>query len=169
MTLDELYLAQNKDISLREEFYTEVLVYGRALLRKWYRGRWQQYEDALQDLLVNLVDPSKAKPNGTASFRTWFYRALQQRCISFKAVEGREHSIAQMPEEVQALYRPKSFNEVINTIDLTQRLKILSKLQRKIILLTIQGYTQQEISNAVGVPQKAVSNQYGAAVKKLRA
>lgn len=169
MTLDELYLAQNKDVSFREEFYAELLEYGKTLLRKWYHGRWQQYEDALQDLLINLIDPSKAKPNGTASFHTWFYRALTQRCRSFEGMESREHSIERMPEEVQALYRPKSFNEVINTIDLTQRLKILSKLQREIIALTIQGYTQQEISEKLHVTQKNVSNQYGSAVKKLRA
>lgn len=168
MTLDELYIAQLKEDSYQEEFYMELLEFGRALLGQWYGSKWKIYEDALQDLMVNLIDPNKSKPNGTASFRTWFHNALERRCTQFRYDESREHSIEQMPENTQALYRPKNYNEVIQTIDLRQRMNVLTSIERRIVNLAIEGHTQPEIANKLRLYPMKVSRMYQCAIQKLR-
>lgn len=169
MTLDELYVAQSKDDNYKDEFFAEALEYGKALLARWYGANWKSYEDALQDLFMSLLDPNKAKPNGKASFRTWFRAALQFSCEKFMMKENREHSISKMPEDAQVLYRKKNYYEVLDTIDLRQRMNVLSPQQKDIINLTLAGFNQKEIAERLGLYEMAVSRLYNSAVRKLRA
>ena len=168
MTLNELYAVQLKDSAFKDEFYKELLNYGRSLLRKWYGAAWTSYEDCIVDISIILLDKTKAQPNGSSLFTTWFYRSLERRCLKFGFEESREHSIEAMPEEMASVYKSHDFRDIIHTVDLRQRLNNLTSRQRDIIELTLAGYNQAEIGVRLDISPRTVSHHYEDAIHKLR-
>jgi len=163
MNLDELYIAYQKDPTLTDEFYETLLNYCTALLKNRYGATWQNYEDSVQEVALKVLEAKEGsvyKGYNNATFRTWVKAVLFNECKDLQDMDIAEHSIELMPAR-EAL-------SLDDKIDLEQRIKALTPKQKEVILLQLEGYTEEEIAEKLNIHIQTVKYRVANAIKTMK-
>lgn len=120
--------------------------------------------DIFQEIYINLCQ-SLERFREEASPTTWVYRIALNTILGFKRKEGghiRVSSDGQLPERVQ----PASDYATIDRLQ--QALLQLTELERALIIMYLEGYTQQEIASEFGIDAGHVGVKIHRIRKKLQ-
>lgn len=120
--------------------------------------------DIFQEIYINLCQ-SLDRFREEASPTTWVYRIALNTILGFKRKEGghiRVSSDGQLPERVQ----PASDYATIDRLQ--QALLQLTELERALIIMYLEGYTQQEIASEFGIDAGHVGVKIHRIRKKLQ-
>ncbi len=103
--------------------------------------------DVLQEIYINLCQ-SLERFRGEASPATWVYRIALNTILGFKRKEIHSiqfSSVGQLPDPIQPAPDYAAADR------LQQALFQLTELERALIIMYLEGYTQQEIALEFGV------------------
>lgn len=123
-----------------------LLRYARAII-------WELTGREHPDLCVDIVRRAfEREPSfqGRSKFMTWFYRLARNATLNY--IEERrarkECSIDTLPEEFATPIRPESLDA---RIELSRLLASLNPTDRQLVLAKLQGLSNQEIAQALGL------------------
>ncbi|SEQ89213.1 RNA polymerase sigma factor [Neolewinella agarilytica] len=135
----------------RENIYASWLQEHRGILFKVirvYAHRQEDREDLFQEVALQLwrsVDSFR----GDSSLTTWIYRVALNTAMKWK---GREEARQQRVGEPTLIAETDQYeNEQINW--LYQQIGKLSKVDRSVILLLLEGFSYREIADIIGISE----------------
>lgn len=169
---DEVLVERVKEGS--QEAYTELV---RRYMKKAYSiayqfvGNSEDAKDISQDVFVKIYQSIDRFKQGHKFF-SWFYRILVNHCINVRK------KISVSPFAVEDLSRysnsaDDSVEVTINKRELKDNVhKAIAKLplkQRKVLILCeIEGFSQQKVSDIMGISEGTVRSRLFYARKKLQ-
>ncbi|NGP89924.1 RNA polymerase sigma factor [Fodinibius halophilus] len=126
-------------------------------------------KDLIQEIIVQLW-LSFDKYDDDYKLSTWIYRIALNVSISYYRKEKRRRVISQpLPDELLHIDTVEKEVSKQPEVEKLQRLiKELKELDRAIIMLSLDGYDQQEIADIMGISVTNVSTRKSRAKKKLR-
>ncbi len=169
---DEVLVEQVKEGS--QEAYTELV---RRYMKKAYSiayqfvGNSEDAKDISQDVFVKIYQSIDRFKQGHKFF-SWFYRILVNHCINVR----KKISVSPFATEDLSRYSNPTDDSVevtINKRELKDNVhKAIAKLplkQRKVLILCeIEGFSQQKVSDIMGISEGTVRSRLFYARKKLQ-
>lgn len=142
--------------SLKEEFISLIEKHQGIIYKvsRMYCDKEECRQDLFQDILVQLWQ-SYPRFNHHSKFSTWMYRvALNTAIAQFrKDKNGNEESVPEIPANIP---EEESYKEKEDRRELVQAaINKLNKAEKAIIILYMDDYTYEEISEISGI---SVSN-----------
>ncbi len=125
-------------------------------------------QDILQDCFVNIWKKAQSYSSGKGSFFTWMLNICRNKSIDeLRKIERHRAGKNQIADSNVHMNNGSEMN--INTIGLKDMLAKLPEEQQLIIeFLYFKGYTQQEVSDELGIPLGTVKTRARNAIKGLQ-
>ena len=150
--------------SVLEQFYDE---YGKmlfALIFSIVKNR-ESAEEVLQDVLIAMVTHPPYKP--IANAKGWLFRVIEN-ISKKKAAEDIARQADLLKEDEDALSYDLPDN-IENTIDQIESLKILDELEKQFVIMRVYGNMKlPQIARYSGMTYDKVRARYDYAIKKLK-
>ena len=154
----------------KEERFTQLIQENEGMIFKVtsiYSDNEQDQKDLYQEIVYQLWKSFESFEN-RSKMSTWLYRVALNTAIT-EVRNLRKHS-NRLPEEHEiSLYSPPEedpFYERITTI--YNRIKLLNKMDRAIILLFLEGIKGEEIAEITGLSYTNVNTKLSRIKQKLR-
>ena len=152
--------------NLKEEFVSQIEKHQGIIYKvsQMYCNKEECRKDLFQDILVQLWQ-SYQSFTGQSKFSTWMYRvALNTAIAQFRKDKKRNED--PVPEVPINITEEESYNEREGKRELVQRaINKLSKAEKAIIILYMDDYTYEEISEIAGISMSNV----GVKIKRIKA
>ncbi len=140
----------NRD--LKEEFVSQIEKHQGIIYKvsRMYCDKEECRQDLFQDILVQLWQ-SYSTFNKQSKFSTWMYRvALNTAIAQFR--KDKKNNEDTLPEIPVNIIEEESYKEKEDRKELVQRaINKLSKAEKAIIILYMDDYTYEEISEIAGI------------------
>lgn len=128
----------------------------------------QLAQDILQDCFVNIWRKAQSYVPGKGSLFTWMLNICRNKSIDELRKLERERSGKNQILD-SSVYMVNGLETDINSIGIKDLLKKLPEEQQIIIdFLYFKGYTQQEVSDELGIPLGTVKTRARSAIKELQ-
>jgi RNA polymerase sigma factor (sigma-70 family) len=123
--------------------------YGPALRRlcSAYRSDVTEQQDLLQEIAL-AVWTALPRYRGEASERTWIYRIAHNVALTFSAIQWRRD---QREKPFEPLVHDCAANDDSNRRILLDAIQTLKPAERQLIVLYLEGLTQNEIAEITGL------------------
>lgn len=145
------------NINLKEEFVSQIEKHQGIIYKvsRMYCDKEECRQDLFQDILVQLWQSFPAF-NKQSKFSTWMYRvALNTAIAQFR--KDKKNNEDTMPEMPANIIEEESYKEKEDRKELVQRaINKLSKAEKAIIILYMDDYTYEEISEIAGITMSNV-------------
>ncbi|MCD4832650.1 MAG: RNA polymerase sigma factor [Bacteroidales bacterium] len=143
--------------NLKEEFVSQIEKHQGIIYKvsRMYCDKEECRQDLFQDILVQLWQ-SFPTFNKQSKFSTWMYRvALNTAIAQFrKDKKNNEDTMSEIPVNI---IEEESYKEKEDRKELVQRaINKLSKAEKAIIILYMDDYTYEEISEIAGITMSNV-------------
>jgi len=161
--LDSIILATtNGDLNSLEQLFIELKGNVFAVAISILRDRTAA-EDVVQQTFVDInCAKGKFKPCGQG--KSWVLKIAKN--ISLKALKKQSRNV----EFDDSFLDPNNINieeEAIDSMLLTSALKMLTTIQRQVVLMHATGLTHDEISQVLNKPSSTIRWLYAESIKKL--
>lgn len=125
-------------------------------------------QDILQDCFVNIWKKAQSYVPGKGSFFTWMLNICRNKSIDeLRKIERERNGKNQIADS--NVYMMNGIETNINAIGLKDMLQKLPEEQQLIIdFLYFKGYTQQEVSDELGIPLGTVKTRARNAIMELQ-
>lgn len=123
-------------------------------------------EDIKQLALIGLYKASQNyKDNLGFTFSTYAYKVMKNEILK----ELTKHKVYDSIDEMEYDVADESCNQEEEYIDSLQRFSsVLTNQEHEVVLLTVQGYSQKEISLRLNLSQSQISRIFIKAKKKIK-
>ena len=130
-----------------------------------YAHTKQDLEDLYQDVLVNIW---RGLPSFRAdsSVRTWVYRIALNTCVSTLRVRSKQPPQTSLDEVILVPDRSQEKKETIK--DLYECIATLGPIDKAIVMMWLDGYSYEEISETIGLKRNNVATRLHRAREKLK-
>ena len=139
-----------------------------------FRGKGLEEDDLIQEGLIDLLDAIRRyDPERGASFKTFAYICITHCLVSaVEKVDKRVYTVS-IDDDEQNIGPEKDPQEVVISRDymknwLDDAYKLLSSLEEKVFKLYVSGKSYHQISDMLGISEKAVDNALCRARAKMR-
>lgn len=165
-----IYLLQNEDQSAFSYLYDN---YAAALNGTIYRmvEDNQLAEDILQESFIKIWNNFKQYDSSKGRLFTWMVNITRNLTIDTLRSKGykKQQKISQDENSVSSYHDKNSGADKYDSIGLKKQVATLKTEQKNIIdLAYFGGYTQEEISQAMGIPLGTVKTRMRTAIMELR-
>ncbi len=151
--------------NLKEEFVSQIEKHQGIIYKvsRMYCDKEECRQDLFQDILVQLWQ-SFPTFNKQSKFSTWMYRvALNTAIAQFR--KDKKNNEDTLPEIPINIIEEDSYKEKEDRKELVQRaINKLSKAEKAIIILYMDDYTYEEISEIAGITMSNV----GVKIKRIK-
>lgn len=123
-------------------------------------------EDIKQLALIGLYKASQNyKDNLGYAFSTYAYKVMKNEILK----ELTKHNVYDSIDEMEYDVADESYNPEVEYIGSLQRYRsVLTNQEYEVVLLTVQGYSQKEISQRLNLSQSQISRIFIKAKKKIK-
>lgn len=179
MSISYLNLDDNKLVELARagdsDAFVELTVRYMSVI-KWNASRFVEIEqeDLCQEGLLGLLSAVQSYRVENASFRTYAKTCIMNRCISFARKTGRNLSVP-LDDEISELSSKEDtdpekifMNREYYRLLRETVFRILSKMERSVLFLYLNGYKYVEIAERISGTEKSVDNAMQRIRKKLK-
>lgn len=143
--------------NLKEEFISQIEKHQGIIYKvsRMYCDKDECRQDLFQDILVQLWQ-SYSSFNRQSKFSTWMYRvALNTAIAQFR--KDKKNNEDAMPEIPVNIIEEETYKEKEDRRNLVQRaISKLSKAEKAIIILYMDDYSYEEISDIAGITMSNV-------------
>ena len=129
------------------------------------KGNREDLRDLYQEMVCNLWS-NRRQYQGDCSPKNWMYRVALNTAISLWRKESRKPQFIPMPEELEQQLRDEPDNPLID--ELYQLIEQLPKADQALIYLYIDGNSEAEISEILGISTSAVGVRIHRIKQKLK-
>ncbi len=113
-----------------------------------YASDRDELNDLYQEILINLWRSHHAF-RGDSKFSTWIYRIGLNTCVSYIRQKSRRPSLVSLTIDMESV--TENENNVEKLQELHRLIRQLSKIEKGIVLLYLEGKTYDEIGEIVGI------------------
>ena len=156
-------------INLKEEFVSQIEKHQGIIYKvsRMYCDKDECRQDLFQDILVQLWQ-SYSSFNQQSKFSTWMYRvALNTAIAQFR--KDKKNNEDTLPEIPVNIIEEETYKEKEDKRDLVQRaISKLSKTEKAIIILYMDDYSYEEISEIAGISMSNVGVKINRIKSKLQ-
>lgn len=138
-------------------------------------GPGLDFEDAVQEGLIGLFSAiENYSEGGRAGFMTYAAVCIQNAIFSAKkAAQRKKHAPLNSSVPIpagQSIPGPEEAADAREQVDLTMQKArtVLSLLEKKVLLLYLDGYSYRQIAQRLGISEKSVENALARLRRKLR-
>jgi len=158
------YIRNKKNFNLVfNEYYSSLCFFAGKLVDNFMAA-----EDIVEDVFINLWERGYVFDNPNKA-KAWLYIATKNACFNYiKKLQHKER-------EQRKILPEYSENEMIENITKAEAVRqiyvLIEELPlqcRKVVRLTIKGYSNQEIAELLNLSQSTVKNQKVRAIKLMR-
>ena len=155
-----------------EAFFFTVIEANKGIIYKVaisYCKNGEDRKDLIQEIIIQLWR-SFSKYDEQYKLSTWIYRIALNVSISFYRKEKRRDAISQpISESIFSMTENDEPNEINNDLNLLQRfISELKELDRALILLYLDGNSQKEMAEILGLTETNVATKVSRIKSKLR-
>ena len=143
--------------SRREELFTQWLVDHRGIVVKVARSFTSTHadtDDLIQEILLRLWTSMDAY-RGDAKSSTWIYRVALNRALTWRRGSNRRPAESP-PDSLRHMAAPTNAEDQYRLNLLYQHIRQLSKIDRSLILLSLDGFSYAEMSAIAGISESNV-------------
>lgn len=130
-----------------------------------YARTMEELEDLHQDTLINIWE-GLHRYEGKSSLKTWIYRVTLNTCVSTLRKRHKEISTAGSAELYDVI--DDSIERKMMLRELHEIISCLSPVDKAIVLLWLDEFSYDEISEMMGMPRNSVGTRLKRAKEKLK-
>ncbi len=147
-------MVKKDDLKEEREFLELMKIHHGLLIKvsKIYMDNRDDQEDLKQEILFQLW---KAYPNfkGNSQFSTWMYRVAINTAITFFKQEKKRHIFDQFLETKHDQQEVEDHLKDEQLTHFYRAIHCLNKIEKAIILYSIEGYPQKQIAKELGLSE----------------
>ena len=129
----------------------------------------EQVEDIVHDLFVKIWS-NRQQIQINLQFRAYIYRALRNKILDFIAHQSHERKYLDSLMEFHPIYLDSTDYHIREKQFLLELDKLMNKYSnndKAILKLRMQGYSNNEIAEQLGLSEKTIRNRYSLILKSL--
>lgn len=163
-----MLMVKNIGKTQKETLFDSIIDNQSPLINKicWsYAKNLQDYEDMRQDCLINIWRGLDSY-QGKCSMSTWIYRVCINSCISSIRYNSRHNSTLNI-DEVTPVATQYDSDRIDHINHLHQMLQSLNASDRALIMMWLDGFSYEDMSEAFGLLPNTLSQRVSRIRKKL--
>ena len=129
------------------------------------KGDEEALRDLYQEMVCNLWS-SRSQYRGDCSMKNWMYRVALNTAISLWRKEVRRPLFVPLPDEMEQLLRDEPDDPL--RVELYRLIDLLPKADRALIYMYIDGATEEEMAETLGITTSAVGVRIHRIKQKLK-
>ncbi len=156
--------------SKREELFTQWMAEHRAIVVKVARSFAStnaDTDDLIQEILIRLW-ASIDQFRGESKPSTWIYRVALNRALTWKRDTGRRPKTAPT-DDLSYVAATTKADDQYHLNRLYEQIRQLSKIDRSLMLLSLDGFSYAEMSDITGITESNVGARLSRARNTLMA
>ena len=154
---------------MSDEEFTTLLSHNERLLYHIGYTFAKGDEDALRDLYQEMVCNlwrSRNKYRGDCSPKNWIYRVALNTALSLWRKEAKRPRVVPLPEEMEQWLRDEPADPLRD--ELYRLIDLLPKADQALIYMYIDGATEEEMAETLGITTSAVGVRIHRIKQKLK-
>ncbi len=149
-----------------KEFINLIEQHSRLIYKICYMyADKDELNDLYQEILINLWRSHDAF-KGEAKYSTWIYRIGLNTCVSYIRQKSRKPSLVPLTVDLESITDDETDIEQLR--ELYRLINQLSKIEKAIVLLYLEGKTYDEIGEIVGITRGNVGVKLNRIKTKLK-
>lgn len=129
------------------------------------KGDEEALRDLYQEMVCNLWS-SRSQYRGDCSMKNWMYRVALNTAISLWRKEVRRPLFVPLPDEMEQWLRDEPDDPL--RVELYRLIDLLPKADRALIYMYIDGATEEEMAETLGITTSAVGVRIHRIKQKLK-